>query len=86
MAECSTSTSRSVWSSDRPASRGPRKSRCCPARELEVLRLVAAGSTHSETTRTLWVTEQTVKFHLSSIYRKLEVDNGTEANHGPGRV
>ena len=50
-------------------------------RELEVLRLVAAGSTNSEIARKLWVTEQTVKFHLSNIYRKLEVGNRTEASH-----
>jgi DNA-binding NarL/FixJ family response regulator len=29
----------------------------------------------------LWVTEQTVKFHLSNIYRKLGVANRTEATH-----
>jgi DNA-binding NarL/FixJ family response regulator len=51
------------------------------SRELEVLRLVAAGSTNSDIARTLWVTEQTVKFHLSNIYRKLEVGNRTEASH-----
>jgi len=28
----------------------------------------------------LWVTEQTVKFHLSNIYRKLNVANRTEAS------
>jgi DNA-binding NarL/FixJ family response regulator len=50
-------------------------------RELEVLRLVAAGSTNSEIARKLWVTEQTVKFHLSNIYRKLDVANRTEASH-----
>jgi len=50
-------------------------------RELEVLRLVAAGSTNSDIARKLWVTEQTVKFHLSNIYRKLEVGNRTEASH-----
>src|SRR5579884_1392478 len=49
-------------------------------RELEVLRLVAAGATNSEIARKLWVTEQTVKFHLSNIYRKLEVGNRTEAS------
>jgi DNA-binding NarL/FixJ family response regulator len=51
------------------------------SRELEVLRLVAAGSTNSDIARKLWVTEQTVKFHLSNIYRKLEVANRTEASH-----
>jgi DNA-binding NarL/FixJ family response regulator len=55
----------------------------CPltARELEILRLVAAGSTNGEIARRLWVTEQTVKFHLSNIYRKLEVGNRTQASH-----
>ena len=50
-------------------------------RELEVLRLVAAGSTNSEIARHLWVTEQTVKFHLSNVFRKLKVGNRTEASH-----
>ena len=27
----------------------------------------------------LWVTEQTVKFHLTNIYRKLDVPNRTAA-------
>jgi DNA-binding CsgD family transcriptional regulator len=30
--------------------------------------------------RRLWVTEQTVKFHLSNIYRKLDVSNRTQAS------
>jgi DNA-binding NarL/FixJ family response regulator len=50
-------------------------------RELEVLKLVAAGSTNGEIARRLWVTEQTVKFHLSNVYRKLQVGNRTEASH-----
>lgn len=50
-------------------------------RELEVLRLVAAGATNGEIARKLWVTEQTVKFHLSNVYRKLDVGNRTEASH-----
>jgi DNA-binding NarL/FixJ family response regulator len=48
-------------------------------RELEILRLVAEGHSNSELARMLWVTEQTVKFHLSNIYRKLDVANRTEA-------
>lgn len=50
------------------------------ARELEVLQLVAAGATNGDIARKLWVTEQTVKFHLSNIYRKLDVGNRTEAS------
>jgi DNA-binding NarL/FixJ family response regulator len=51
------------------------------ARELEVLRFVAAGATNADIARQLWVTEQTVKFHLSNVYRKLGVGNRTEATH-----
>jgi DNA-binding NarL/FixJ family response regulator len=42
---------------------------------------MAAGATNSSVARQLWVTEQTVKFHLSNIYRKLGVANRTEASH-----
>ena len=49
-------------------------------RELEILRLVAEGHSNSQLAAMLWVTEQTVKFHLSNIYRKLEVANRTEAS------
>ena len=48
-------------------------------RELEILQLVAEGHSNSQLARILWVTEQTVKFHLSNIYRKLGVGNRTEA-------
>jgi len=48
-------------------------------RELEILRLVASGSSNGLIARQLWVTEQTVKFHLSNVYRKLGVANRTEA-------
>jgi len=49
-------------------------------RELEILRLTAEGHSNSELAKMLWVTEQTVKFHLSNIYRKLDVSNRTEAS------
>jgi len=50
-------------------------------RQLEVLRLVAAGAPNSRIAAQLWITEQTVKFHLSTVYRKLGVSNRTEASH-----
>lgn len=55
----------------------------CPLteRELEVLRLVTEGHTNGRIAQQLWVTEQTVKFHLSNTYRKLGVANRTEASH-----
>ena len=49
-------------------------------RELEILRLLAEGYSNSQLAKMLWVTEQTVKFHLSNIYRKLDVANRTEAS------
>jgi DNA-binding NarL/FixJ family response regulator len=50
------------------------------ARELEILRLVADGASNTGVARKLWVTEQTVKFHLANVYRKLGVANRTEAS------
>jgi DNA-binding NarL/FixJ family response regulator len=49
-------------------------------REIEILKLAAEGPSNAELARKLWVTEQTVKFHLSNIYRKLGVANRTEAS------
>ena len=48
-------------------------------RELSILRLVAEGLSNLDIASKLYVTEQTVKFHLSNIYRKLGVGNRTEA-------
>jgi DNA-binding NarL/FixJ family response regulator len=48
-------------------------------REVEILRLVAQGLSNKVIARRLWVTEQTVKFHLSNVYRKLDINNRTEA-------
>jgi DNA-binding NarL/FixJ family response regulator len=48
-------------------------------REEEILRLVAEGHSNAQLGQMLWVTEQTVKFHLSNVYRKLGVSNRTEA-------
>jgi DNA-binding NarL/FixJ family response regulator len=49
------------------------------ARELEVLRLVAAGSTNRETAKRLFISEATVKTHLLHIYAKLEVRDRASA-------
>jgi DNA-binding NarL/FixJ family response regulator len=49
-------------------------------RELEILGLVAEGHSNAQVAKMLWVTEQTVKFHLSNTYRKLGVSNRTEAS------
>jgi DNA-binding NarL/FixJ family response regulator len=48
-------------------------------RELSILNAVARGLSNQQIGKELWVTEQTVKFHLTNIYRKLGVSNRTEA-------
>jgi len=50
-------------------------------RELQILQLVAGGATNGEIARKLWITQQTVKFHVSNIYKKLNVANRTGACH-----
>ncbi len=48
-------------------------------REVEVLRLVAAGMTNKEIASALFIAEGTVKTHLNSIHEKLGVRDRTEA-------
>jgi NarL family two-component system response regulator LiaR len=48
-------------------------------RELTIIKAVARGLSNQAIGRELWVTEQTVKFHLTNVYRKLAVANRTEA-------
>jgi DNA-binding NarL/FixJ family response regulator len=48
-------------------------------REIETVRLVAKGLSNAEVARELLVTEQTVKFHLSNIFRKMHVSNRLQA-------
>ena len=50
-------------------------------REVEVLRALAAGKSNKEIACSLWLAQQTVKFHLTSIYRKLDVHGRTQAVH-----
>ena len=50
-------------------------------RELEILRAVGEGKSNREIGKKLWLAEQTVKFHLTNIYRKLNVSSRTEALH-----
>jgi DNA-binding NarL/FixJ family response regulator len=48
-------------------------------RELVILEAVAAGLTTAAISKDLWVSEHTVKFHLTNIYRKLGVANRAAA-------
>jgi DNA-binding NarL/FixJ family response regulator len=44
-------------------------------RERSILSAVAAGLTTAAISRDLWISEHTIKFHLTNIYRKLGVVN-----------
>ena len=48
-------------------------------RELTMLKAVARGLSNRAISKECWVTEQTVKFHLNNVYRKLGVRNRTAA-------
>jgi LuxR family maltose regulon positive regulatory protein len=48
-------------------------------RELEILRLVAAGLTNREVGDRLYISDETVKKHLANIYGKLQVHRRIEA-------
>jgi ATP/maltotriose-dependent transcriptional regulator MalT len=48
-------------------------------REIEVLRLVAAGLSNRDIGQRLFISEKTVKTHLSNIMGKLGVSNRTQA-------
>ncbi len=49
------------------------------SREKEILQLVAKGSSNADIAQKLFVREVTVKTHLNSIYKKLNVDNRVQA-------
>lgn len=48
-------------------------------REREVLRLLAQGENNQEIAETLFISEKTVKNHLTSLYKKLDVKDRTQA-------
>ncbi len=52
--------------------------------ELEVLSLAADGYSNKEIGERLFVTEQTVKFHLANVFRKMGARNRTEAARSHG--
>jgi DNA-binding NarL/FixJ family response regulator len=48
-------------------------------RETSILKAVGRGLSNQAIAKEFWVTEQTVKFHLTNVYRKLGLSNRTEA-------
>ncbi|TMA51463.1 MAG: response regulator transcription factor [Deltaproteobacteria bacterium] len=49
------------------------------AREEEILKLLATGESNREIGKRLFISEQTVKNHVASIFRKLQVNDRTKA-------
>ncbi len=49
-------------------------------REREILALVSEGRTNAEVARLLWLSPETVKFHLAHVFRKLGVHARSEAS------
>ncbi|MCP4601183.1 MAG: response regulator transcription factor, partial [Proteobacteria bacterium] len=48
-------------------------------RETEILRLITRGLSNKEVAYTLGISHQTVKNHMTSILRKLDVEDRTQA-------
>lgn len=48
-------------------------------REIEVLELIAQGMANKDIARVLFISEKTVKNHVTSIFRKLNVEDRTQA-------
>jgi len=66
-------------SGGQPAADAPAQAVGLTDREVTLVRALARGLTNKQIGQELWITEQTVKFHLRNIYRKLEVANRTGA-------
>ena len=49
------------------------------AREVQVLTMLAAGNANHEIAQTLYISQGTVRHHISSILDKLQVDNRVQA-------
>ena len=48
-------------------------------RESEILEQVASGQSNKQIAGKFWLSEQTIKYHLTNVYRKLGVNSRTEA-------
>jgi DNA-binding NarL/FixJ family response regulator len=69
-----------VWGAGEPQGVAPATAESALSeREAAVLEAVARGLSNREIGRQLWISEQTVKFHLRNVYRKLGISSRTEA-------
>jgi DNA-binding NarL/FixJ family response regulator len=65
--------------SESPAESAPAERAGLTEREREILAAIAHGKTTKAISGELWLSEHTVKFHLTNIYRKLGVANRSGA-------
>ena len=49
------------------------------ARELEILQYIVEGMSNKEIAAALYISEKTVKNHITSLLRKLDVEDRTQA-------
>lgn len=75
---------RSRWNKDKANKNSPTKETIenigkLTQRELEILKMVSAGATNADIAEKLFVKEVTIKTHLNSIYKKLNVENRVQA-------
>ena len=62
-----------------PRSWRARARTCSPAREREILQLLADGMSNADVAAKLFISQETVKSHVRHILTKLEADTRTHA-------
>jgi DNA-binding NarL/FixJ family response regulator len=65
--------------SNRPTVEAARSDLELTPRETEILRALVDGQSNKQIAGQFWLSEQTIKYHLTNIYRKLQVSSRTEA-------
>jgi DNA-binding NarL/FixJ family response regulator len=65
--------------SNRAPAEAPRAECDLTPRENEILRALVDGQSNKQIAGQFWLSEQTIKYHLTNIYRKLRVSSRTEA-------
>jgi DNA-binding NarL/FixJ family response regulator len=65
-------------SDSRPSAAPARPAEILPARQLEVLTLVASGLTYKEVGSRLCLSERTIKYHMGEIVQRLHAENRSQ--------
>ena len=64
---------------DEAVQRERRREETLTYREVEVLQMICKGLSNQEIAQTLFLSEKTVKNHLTNIFRKINVTDRTQA-------